>query len=77
MTALDLSQALGIREREVYPHLEHVARSAGGQQKRLVLIPPVCLNCGFRFPERRRLTRPGRCPKCRATHLERPRYRVV
>ncbi len=74
MDARRLSRALGIREAEVLAHLEHVARTAAGTGERFTLIPGRCLLCGFVFEKRRRLTRPGRCPRCRRSRIEPPRY---
>lgn len=74
MGARELSRALGIREAEVLAHLEHVARTADGAGERFTLIPSQCLLCGFVFEDRRRLTRPGRCPRCRRSRIEPPRY---
>lgn len=73
---LDLSQRLGIPEKEVYAHLEHVRRSAAARGLRFVLHPAACLSCGFVFKERRRVTRPGRCPACKGTHLRSPTYGI-
>ncbi|UCF73252.1 MAG: ArsR family transcriptional regulator [Deltaproteobacteria bacterium] len=76
MSARELSQAIGIREKEVYDHLFHVARSTAAQSKRLILQPSRCLMCGYVFEDRKRLTRPGRCPRCKGSHLQQPTYRV-
>lgn len=76
MSAMDLSQALGIAEKEVYPHLTHIARSAQAQHKRLKVRPARCLACGYVFEDRKRLTPPGRCPRCKQSHLQRPTYRI-
>ncbi len=73
--ARDLSQMLGLPEKEVYAHLEHIAKTARHQDLRLVIDPePVCLACGYVFKNRKRLTPPGRCPVCRATHISEPLY---
>jgi predicted Zn-ribbon and HTH transcriptional regulator len=77
LTAREISQAIGIREREVYSHLPHVARSTAAQNKRLVVRPARCLACGYVFEDRRRLTRPSRCPRCKRSHLQEPTYRVA
>ena len=76
MSARELSQATGIREKEVYEHLSHIARSVAAQRRELVLLPARCLVCGYVFEDRKRLTRPGRCPRCKRAHLQRPMYRV-
>ena len=48
VTAKEISQAVGIREKEVYEHLAHIAqsRSLGGK---FTLIPSTCKDCGFSF----------------------------
>ena len=74
--ARELSQLLGIKEKEVYEHLAHIARSVKAQKKKLTVLPFSCLACGFVFEERRRFTRPGRCPKCKDSRVEYPLYRI-
>lgn len=69
-----LSQQLKIPEREVLVHLEHLRRSAAARGAHLVVEPTRCLQCGFEFRGRDRLKKPGRCPRCRSSHLEAPRY---
>jgi len=74
MTARELSQALGIREREVFDHLTHIGRSVATQGGRLTVLPVRCLACGYVFEERKRFTRPSRCPRCKKSHIETPVY---
>jgi predicted Zn-ribbon and HTH transcriptional regulator len=76
MDVRDLSRALGIREKEVYEHLTHIARSVAAQGKALIIEPARCLVCGFVFKERKRYTRPSRCPCCKKSHIDRPLYRI-
>lgn len=76
MNGRELSQAMGIREREVYEHLVHIAHSVATQGKKLIIQPFRCLACGYVFEERKRFTPPGRCPHCKKTHVERPRYSI-
>ncbi len=75
-TSRDLSRELGIPEREVASHLEHVSRSLKHSGERLVVEPARCLECGFEFTRRRRFTRPGHCPKCRSTRTTLPEFQV-
>ena len=76
MSARQLSQAMGIREREVYGHLAHIARSVTAKGEKLIIQPSECLVCGYVFQDRRRFTRPGRCPRCKKSHIQEPRYIV-
>jgi predicted Zn-ribbon and HTH transcriptional regulator len=76
-SARDLSQMLSIQEKEVYSHLSHIARSVGSRRHKLVIIPFRCLSCGYVFDDRKRFTRPGRCPRCKGERIEEPRYKVV
>ena len=73
---LELSQALGVAEKEVYAHLEHIQRSAVAAGAEWVVTPSECLACGYVFTDRRRLTRPGRCPRCRHARISRPAFRI-
>ncbi|MFH1091749.1 MAG: ArsR family transcriptional regulator [Pseudomonadota bacterium] len=77
MTARQLSQIMGLKEKEIYAHLPHVAKTASALGRKLVVQPFECLECGFVFNERRRFTRPGRCPLCRGGRIEEPGFTVA
>lgn len=74
LSARALSQRVGLSEREVTSHLRHLQKSLKNSARRLSLTPPRCLDCSFAFQKRERLTRPGRCPVCRSTHLSDPLF---
>ena len=76
MTALEISRALGVPEKEVYRHLVHVEKTVVGQGGTLTLTPCTCQACGFTFKARRRLTRPGRCPRCRQSRIDHPVFTI-
>ena len=76
MSARELSQTIGIQEKEVYDHLSCIARSVSAQRKKLIIQPSRCLVCGYIFEKRKRFTPPSRCPNCKRTHLKRPTYRI-
>ena len=76
MTAREISGEVGISEKEVIEHLSHIARSVASQNKRVVITPAGCLGCGFVFQDRKRFTRPGRCPQCKKSHIQSPRFRI-
>jgi hypothetical protein len=75
-TAKDLSSAVGIPERDVAAHLQHIERSLHHGEERFLVEPAECRDCGFVFRKRDRLTRPGACPTCRGTHIEAPRFLI-
>ena len=52
LTAREISEQVGIGEKEVLEHLEHIKIALHGG---LVIIPALCLGCGFSFRKRERL----------------------
>ena len=77
LSSHQLAQMLGIPERQVEAHLVHVVKTvARDPSRRFILEPSVCPDCGFLFRDRTKLTRPGRCPKCRGEGITAPRYGI-
>ena len=77
LSSHQLAQMLGIPERQVEEHLAHVVKTvASDPAHRFILDPSVCPDCGFLFRDRTKLTRPGRCPKCRGEGITAPRYGI-
>ena len=73
MSARELAEELGLREKEVVEHLEHLRRS----HLALIVTPAACRECGFVFRKRDRLSRPSRCPMCRSEQIEEPVFEVA
>jgi predicted Zn-ribbon and HTH transcriptional regulator len=71
-----LSGALGIREKEIYPHLAHIQRSLKVRDRQLIITPYQCRLCGFEFKNRTRLHPPGRCPHCKQGSIESALFRI-
>jgi len=76
-TARQLSALVHIPEKEVASHLEHLQRTLRAAGRRLEVQPAECLDCGFSFAKRSRLTRPSACPSCRGSHIEPPAFQVL
>ncbi|MBE0575200.1 MAG: transcriptional regulator [Desulfuromonadales bacterium] len=76
LTAREISGLVGVSEREVYTHLEHIRQSLHREEDSLGILPAECRGCGFVFTKRDRLKRPGRCPLCRSQSISQPRYRL-
>jgi len=75
-TARELSQRAGLSERAVFEHLQHLQKSLRTHGRRLEVSPATCLDCQFIFRKRDRLTRPGKCPVCRSSHLSDPAFSI-
>lgn len=73
LTAREISAQVGVAEKEVLEHLEHIRLALRG---RLVLEPALCMACGFSFQKRERLKGPGRCPVCKSEHIAEPRFSI-
>ncbi|MEE9614701.1 MAG: transcriptional regulator [Thermodesulfobacteriota bacterium] len=76
LSAKDISGLVGVREKEVYDHLEHIRKA-----RKLFSIfrhtPAECVKCGFVFKKRERLKPPGRCPMCRGEAIEPPLFSIT
>jgi|LNFM01.2.fsa_nt_gb hypothetical protein len=77
LSALEISGIVGIAQREVGDHLEHLRRTQAHGDERLEVTPARCRTCSFEFETRERLARPSRCPKCKSERLDPPRFRIV
>jgi hypothetical protein len=65
LSVRNISQDVGIQEKEVYDHLAHIECSITAHDGKLIIVPYKCAVCGYVFVDRKKLTRPGRCPKCK------------
>jgi len=76
LSARDLSSDVGVSEKEVYEHLEHIHRTIAKSGQPLVVTPAVCKKCGFLFRKRSRLKKPGKCPVCRSEFIKEPMFTI-
>ena len=76
MDLFQLALALGLSEKETMLHLPHVARSIAARRGRFRMQPATCRDCGYEFKDRRRISPPGRCPRCRKNRIDGPWYEV-
>jgi hypothetical protein len=75
MAAGELARALDLRPRELAAELEHLRQSLRHEPYRLEVDPARCRKCGFTFdPDK--LSKPGKCPRCRGTWIREPRIWV-
>jgi len=65
LTVRDISQSVGIMEKDVYHHLAFIEKTVKHQKKRIHVEPYYCQDCGFKFKNRKTFKKPGKCPRCR------------
>jgi transcriptional regulator len=74
--AKEISALVGISEKDVHGHLEHIRLTLHRAGRRLQVRPAECVKCGFLFAKRERLTKPGKCPVCRGESIHAPVFSV-
>ncbi|MGO9614729.1 MAG: transcriptional regulator [Dissulfurispiraceae bacterium] len=72
----ELSAEVGVSTKDLYGHLEHIQKTFSQGEDRLVTTPAECRKCGFIFRKRDRLTKPGKCPVCRAESIREPFFSI-
>ena len=77
LTVRDISQSIGILEKDVYHHLAFIEKTLKHRKKRIHVEPYYCMNCGFQFKNRKTFKRPGKCPQCRNSRIAPAIYRIV
>jgi len=76
MTARDIMKALGIRkEKEVYDHIFHLAKSSKRKDYVVLVISPKCESCGYEF-EVEFPKKPSRCPVCKSERISPPKFLI-
>jgi predicted Zn-ribbon and HTH transcriptional regulator len=70
LAAKDISALVGVSEKEVYTHLEHIKKSGRHSGDVLKVKPAECKKCGYSFAKRDRLDKPGKCPSCREQRIQ-------
>jgi predicted Zn-ribbon and HTH transcriptional regulator len=77
MDQRELSQNLGIQEKEVALHLPHIVKSVKAKKMNWQIQPAYCEDCDYKFKDRKRLTPPSKCPRCRSSRIQGPWYRIL
>jgi transcriptional regulator len=75
-SASSIARELGMTRGDVEDDLLHALRSARAAGHRVEVIPARCKQCDFVFGEEK-LSKPSRCPACKATRLYEPMIRIA
>lgn len=67
-----LSRVIHLSEKEIHSHLEQMQRTGI-----LIMTPARCRDCGYVFEKRVRPKKPGKCPRCRGSHIESPLFSIA
>ncbi|MEM0132073.1 MAG: transcriptional regulator [Saccharolobus sp.] len=76
LDAREIMKRLEIKkEKEVYEHIEHLAKSSKRKDYIIIVIPPKCKNCGYEFKSEK-LKKPTRCPICKSEKITSPKFLI-
>lgn len=70
---------LKITPKDVYEHLEHIAKSVRRVYRNtyvLVMVPPTCRSCGYVFKDLEKPRRPSKCPRCKSERIAPPAFKI-
>ncbi|HDQ59867.1 MAG TPA: ArsR family transcriptional regulator [Candidatus Woesearchaeota archaeon] len=76
MTLKQLAEHFAITPKEISEDLKHISQTIKAGHKKLVQRWAVCNSCGFVFKERKRLSRPTKCPECRSEDISEQKFSI-
>jgi transcriptional regulator len=74
-TSSSIAHELKLTRDEVEDHLKHLLKSAKAAHQSVRVEPARCRNCGYTFNQDK-ITKPGKCPECKGTHLYEPLIQI-
>ena len=75
MSLSELCELLELPYGDLRDDLQHLAKTLRHSDQRLVITPARCHKCGFSFANDK-VTKPGKCPRCRGTWISEPLLEV-
>jgi predicted Zn-ribbon and HTH transcriptional regulator len=76
MRVTEIAKLYGIPLKEVADDLQHLMRTVKKSAYRVQVYPAACRKCDFVFSVEK-LTKPGKCPRCRGTWIEEPLVEIT
>ena len=83
LSVSEIAAYLGLDQRDkriIYDALLHLAktiRRKSQYRQQLVMIPPMCRNCGYVFKDLDKPRKPSRCPRCKSERITEPRFKII
>ena len=72
MTVKQLADLFRVEPKFILEDLKHISISLKNVHKKLKEQFSVCNVCGYEFRSREKMSRPSKCPKCRAEDITEP-----
>lgn len=70
-TAYNLSIMMNVSVADIKEHLKEINKNP---KYKLEITPAECNKCGFVFV--RKISKPGKCPKCKSTWISDPSFKI-
>ncbi len=62
---------------EIKQEVEHIFKTAKNLGYSLHVVPAECSKCKFIFEDRRKVSAPSRCPKCKSERILEPLFKLI
>lgn len=75
---LDISDRRQIKN--LYDDMFHVAKSIyrnSGGKEMVVMVYPRCMDCGYIFKDLKKPRKPSKCPRCKSSRIEPPKFYLI
>ncbi|MHA2294702.1 MAG: transcriptional regulator [Candidatus Hodarchaeales archaeon] len=76
MALSELASFFEMTPKDVARDLAHVDRTIRRSGNRFYQQPAQCLSCEYIFKNRKRFTKPHKCPKCYSTYIEEAKFKI-
>ena len=73
-SAQELANQFRVELFEILEDLNHIRYSI--KPRKLIMKPAQCKKCGFKFEERSKVKKPGKCPICKSEWILAARFRI-
>jgi predicted Zn-ribbon and HTH transcriptional regulator len=76
MSVVEIATLLEEPPKRIEDDLRHLLKSLKHMDYHAHIIPACCNKCGFKF-NKDKLTKPGKCPRCKGTWIDEPRIEII
>jgi len=73
----ELKLKFKLTAQEVKDEVEHIFLTAKSQGYSVHIVPAECGSCKYVFKDRRKVSAPSRCPKCKSERVLEPLFKLI